>query len=238
MTDQHPVSPSVRAAAVTKLRRRLDAAPADGTITVSVSMLGHVIAEHDDAKRRSNDAINTERAERQQNADELATLRRQLDAAEAAAPPAPREREDAIHHALHDLGVRIPGLPGDCHCNLITQVVLDAQQPQDGPQAAPQRLEHTFEDDGTPETPQGPQRGAGDVAASGVRLRSAVDEANRGAGRLAMQILKRVTTHLENCGADMINVRQVLGLLSPTWPDGNYEERPPASDATENGGAR
>jgi hypothetical protein len=33
----------------------------------------------------------------------------------------------AIHPALHDLGVRIAGLDaGDCHCNLIAEVILDA----------------------------------------------------------------------------------------------------------------
>ena len=43
------------------------------------------------------------------------------------AAPGPDPREDAIHRALHDLGVRIPNLKVEgCHCNLITQVVLDA----------------------------------------------------------------------------------------------------------------
>jgi hypothetical protein len=32
----------------------------------------------------------------------------------------------AMHPALHDLGVTIPGVPGDCHCNLISEVVLKA----------------------------------------------------------------------------------------------------------------
>jgi len=31
--------------------------------------------------------------------------------------------------ALHDLAVRIPGLAGDCHCNLVAEVVLDALLP-------------------------------------------------------------------------------------------------------------
>lgn len=41
-----------------------------------------------------------------------------------------RPGEDAIHQALHKLEVRIPDLKvGGCHCNLITQVVLDALAP-------------------------------------------------------------------------------------------------------------
>jgi hypothetical protein len=33
----------------------------------------------------------------------------------------------AIHPALHDLNVRIVGLDvGDCHCNLVAEVILDA----------------------------------------------------------------------------------------------------------------
>jgi len=31
--------------------------------------------------------------------------------------------------ALHDLAVRIPGLAGGCHCNLVAEVVLDALLP-------------------------------------------------------------------------------------------------------------
>lgn len=42
--------------------------------------------------------------------------------------PDDRERaKAAIHRPLHDLNVRIVGLAvGDCHCNLIAEVVLDA----------------------------------------------------------------------------------------------------------------
>jgi hypothetical protein len=42
----------------------------------------------------------------------------------------------------------------------------------------------------------------------------------------------RVRAHLDEIAdsdSPMINARQVLGLLSPTWPDGNYEE-PRTSD--------
>jgi hypothetical protein len=58
------------------------------------------------------------------------------DVAGVMVPPTPRtwalpEDRDAakaaIHPALHDLNVRIVGLDkGDCHCNLIAEVVLDA----------------------------------------------------------------------------------------------------------------
>lgn len=42
----------------------------------------------------------------------------------------PAAAEEKIHHNLHDLNVRIVGLNvGDCHCNLITQVILDALAP-------------------------------------------------------------------------------------------------------------
>lgn len=41
--------------------------------------------------------------------------------------PSADPREDVIHQALHGLGVRIPDLKVEgCHCNLITQVILDA----------------------------------------------------------------------------------------------------------------
>jgi hypothetical protein len=37
------------------------------------------------------------------------------------------DAKDAIHQALHTLNVRIVGIDaGDCHCNLVAQVVLDA----------------------------------------------------------------------------------------------------------------
>lgn len=37
---------------------------------------------------------------------------------------------DRLHEALHTLGPRIPNLDvGDCHCNLLTQVALDALSP-------------------------------------------------------------------------------------------------------------
>jgi hypothetical protein len=57
-------------------------------------------------------------------------------AGQAATPDGPRtwalpdDREKAkaaIHRPLHDLNVRIVALKaGDCHCNLIAEVVLDA----------------------------------------------------------------------------------------------------------------
>lgn len=31
-----------------------------------------------------------------------------------------------IHETLHGLNVRITDLPGECHCNLIAEVILDA----------------------------------------------------------------------------------------------------------------
>lgn len=35
--------------------------------------------------------------------------------------------KETIHKALHELNVRIVGLAvGDCHCNLVAEVVLDA----------------------------------------------------------------------------------------------------------------
>ena len=39
----------------------------------------------------------------------------------------------------------------------------------------------------------------------------------------------RARAHLQRCvdaGIPTVNVRQVLNLLSPTWPDGNYEAAP------------
>ena len=37
---------------------------------------------------------------------------------------------DRLHEALHALGPQIPNLDvGDCHCNLLTQVALDALSP-------------------------------------------------------------------------------------------------------------
>jgi hypothetical protein len=57
------------------------------------------------------------------------------------------------------------------------------------------------------------------------RLRAAAGQANVGAGLLAMQIVKRATDRMreyDEHGVTAVNVRQVLGLLSPTWPDGNY----------------
>jgi hypothetical protein len=57
-------------------------------------------------------------------------------AGQAATPDGPRrwalpddraQAKAAIHRPLHDLNVRIVGLAvGDCHCNLIAEVVLDA----------------------------------------------------------------------------------------------------------------
>lgn len=38
--------------------------------------------------------------------------------------------KDPLHEALHTLGARIPGLDvGDCHCNLLAEVALDALIP-------------------------------------------------------------------------------------------------------------
>jgi hypothetical protein len=47
------------------------------------------------------------------------------EAVEAAALDRARTKA-AIHPVLHDLNVRIVGLAGDCHCNLIAEVVLGA----------------------------------------------------------------------------------------------------------------
>lgn len=44
-----------------------------------------------------------------------------------------------IHQALHDLNVRIVGLKaGDCHCNLVAEVILDALLPETTPAGAEQ----------------------------------------------------------------------------------------------------
>jgi hypothetical protein len=44
-----------------------------------------------------------------------------------ALPDDRAQAKAAIHRPLHDLNVRIVGLAvGDCHCNLIAEVVLDA----------------------------------------------------------------------------------------------------------------
>jgi hypothetical protein len=61
------------------------------------------------------------------------------------------------------------------------------------------------------------------------RLCAAAEKANTGAGLLAMQIVKRATDQMreyDEHGSRTVNVRQVLGLLSPTWPDGNYTSSP------------
>ncbi len=44
---------------------------------------------------------------------------------------ATRQRmKDLLHKALHTLGARIPDLTtGDCHCNLLAEVALDALAP-------------------------------------------------------------------------------------------------------------
>lgn len=65
MSDSNPVSPATRAAAVTRLRRRLEGAAPGGFITVNVNMLTNVIAAHDDAKRACTEAVNQRWAERE-----------------------------------------------------------------------------------------------------------------------------------------------------------------------------
>lgn len=54
-----------------------------------------------------------------------------------------RERlKDPLHAALHQLGPRIPGLDvGDCHCNLLAEVALDALMPLLGAEVASARTE-------------------------------------------------------------------------------------------------
>jgi hypothetical protein len=37
-----------------------------------------------------------------------------------------RDGKDSLHNALHELNVRIGELVGDCHCNLVAEVTLDA----------------------------------------------------------------------------------------------------------------
>jgi hypothetical protein len=36
--------------------------------------------------------------------------------------------------------------------------------------------------------------------------------------------VERTTTQMRKYGSGSVNVRQVINLLSPTWPDGNYEQ--------------
>lgn len=46
-------------------------------------------------------------------------------------------------------------------------------------------------------------------------------------------IIARVTDQMrqyDRHGSGMVNIRQVLNLLSPTWPDGNYEAAPEDGD--------
>jgi len=74
--------------------------------------------------------------------------------------------EDAIHQALHSLDVRIPGLKvGGCHCNLITQVVLDALAPAIGQLQA--------------ELAAWQERESADAAAGSYALRAETAEAER-----------------------------------------------------------
>lgn len=49
----------------------------------------------------------------------------------------------------------------------------------------------------------------------------------------AETITARVTDRMreyDRYGGGMVNIRQVLSLLSPTWPDGNYEAAPAGGD--------
>lgn len=49
----------------------------------------------------------------------------------------------------------------------------------------------------------------------------------------AETITARVTDRMreyDRYGGGMVNIRQVLNLLSPTWPDGNYEAAPAGGD--------
>lgn len=57
------------------------------------------------------------------------------------------------------------------------------------------------------------------------RYRSELDDAHK--------IIQRVTARMEDYAEHApcsVNVRQVLNLLSPTWPDGNHEAPAPAED--------
>jgi len=65
MSESNPVSPAARAAAVTRLRRRLGASGAEGVVTVSVNMLNNVVAAYDDAKRACTEAVNQRWADRE-----------------------------------------------------------------------------------------------------------------------------------------------------------------------------
>jgi hypothetical protein len=49
----------------------------------------------------------------------------------------------------------------------------------------------------------------------------------------AREIIQRVTARMQDYaehGSGSVNVRQVLNLLSPTWPDGNYQSPAPGTD--------
>ena len=62
------------------------------------------------------------------------------------------------------------------------------------------------------------------VANSAANLAHARAERDR-----SREIIQRVTAQMEDYaehGSRTVNVRQVLNLLSPTWPDGNYASAP------------
>ncbi len=49
----------------------------------------------------------------------------------------------------------------------------------------------------------------------------------------SLKVIQRVTSRMEDSaqhGSGSVNVRQVLNLLSPTWPDGNYEAPAPTKE--------
>ena len=55
---------------------------------------------------------------------------------------------EAAHHALHDLNVRIAGLAGDCHCNLVAEVAIRAAAPHIEADALLRAAEHFREAQG------------------------------------------------------------------------------------------
>lgn len=65
---------------------------------------------------------------------------------------------------------------------------------------------------------RGPDRGVvEDVADLRARCLAAEEALSN-----SLKIINRVTEKMEEYGTGMVNIRQVISLLSPTWPDGNY----------------
>lgn len=67
------------------------------------------------------------------------------------------------------------------------------------------------------------------------RLHAALDRLEQlaAANTSAETIIARITDRMreyDRHGGGSVNVRQVLNLLSPTWPDGNYQAAPAGGD--------